>query len=107
MKSYFYIKCATGKVDKRFRREVYFPLDNSESDYINDLYEILQSKLKQNCIDLVEQKKSQWDDQFVRYFEKNVEQKLDFFCFWSIDGKCTYNEVNGLITNQSEGFNLT
>ncbi|MEW8488048.1 MAG: hypothetical protein AB2705_22970, partial [Candidatus Thiodiazotropha sp.] len=27
------------------------------SDYINDLYEILRSKLRQNCIDLVEQKK--------------------------------------------------
>ncbi|MEW8488049.1 MAG: hypothetical protein AB2705_22975 [Candidatus Thiodiazotropha sp.] len=50
-------------------------------------------------------KKGHWDDQFGRYFEKNVEPNFDYFCSWSVDSKCAYDEVNGLTINQSEGFN--
>ena len=45
-------------------------------------------------------------DYFARYFERNIEPKLECSWFWSIRGKCPYDEVNGLTTNQSEGFNF-
>ena len=35
-----------------------------------------------------------------------VETKLEYFCLWSINNKCAFDENNGITTNQSEGFNF-
>ena len=68
---------------------------------------ILQIKDQRNCNILTVEKKESWDPQFRRYFEENVEPKLEYFCIWSIDGKCSYDEENGITTNQSEVFNFS
>ena len=45
-------------------------------------------------LSLEAQKKGRkWDQAYVRYFEKNIEPKLEYFCVWSIHGKCPYDEV--------------
>ena len=72
--------------------------------YIDDMFRILRTKDQRNCNIPIEEKKESWDLQFRRYFEKNVEPKLEYLCIWSIDGKCSYDAENGITTNQSEGF---
>ena len=81
------------------------PRDQRNS-YIDDLYGILRSKEERSCRALIERKKASWYPQFRQYFERNVEPKLEYFCIWSIDGKCKYDKENGITTNQSEGFNF-
>ena len=74
--------------------------------YINDLYEILRSKTNAECQKVKDDKKSSWEEGFIKYFERHVETKLEYFCLWSINNKCTFDENNGITTNQSEGFNF-
>ena len=74
--------------------------------YIEDLFNILLSKDQNNCKVMIEEKKESWNPQFRKYFENNVEPKLEYFCTWSVDGECSYDEENCITTNQSEGFNF-
>ena len=78
----------------------------SRTVYINHLYEIRRSESKPACERLILEKKKKWVDEFRKHFEKNVEPKLEYFCVWSIDGKCPYDPLNGITTNISEGFNF-
>ena len=49
--------------------------------YINDLYEILRSKTNAECQNVTNDKKSSWEEGFIKYFERHVETKLKYFVF--------------------------
>ena len=76
------------------------------NQYIDDIYHILRCESEEDCDSLITDKKEEWDKSFTQYFEKQVENKLTYFCIWAIEGKCKYDKVNGITTNQSEGFNF-
>ena len=64
------------------------------------------SKTNAECQKVTNDKKSSWEEGFIKYFERHVETKLEYFCLWSINNKCAFDENNGITTNQSEGFNF-
>ena len=70
---------------------------------VSDVYGILRTTTKAEKI--LEEKKSSWPPDFKQYFQKQIEERLPNYCLQYVQKYANADDINGITTNQSEGFN--
>lgn len=76
---------------------------NDSKKLVNDVFDILRTTSKVDRV--LEEKKSSWPPDFQHYFQKQIEDRLPNYCLQYIHKYTNADDINGVTTNQSEGFN--
>ena len=60
---------------------------------------------RQRLKKILEEKKSSWPPDFKQYFQNQIEERLPNYCLQYVQKYANADDINGITTNQSEGFN--